>query len=94
VTGFVSPLPPAPPAEPSFGVCVCGAPIYQHGRYNTDGNIIYAGCASTGCTTYRASDGSGWPNNYGGATLDDPADLHVNTDHWVDGRVVLSGETR
>lgn len=75
-----------------FGTCKCGHRIYDHSRHTKDGNYVWAGCRTVGCvcTIYRASDGSSWPNSHQGASPDDPTDLHVNTDHWVDGEVVLT----
>jgi hypothetical protein len=75
----------------AFGTCLCGCPIYDHGRMHKDGNEVWVGCRTCGdCTTYRASDGSQWPNVYSGAVPADPTDLHINTDAWVDGQVRLS----
>lgn len=89
MTAFVAP-PIRPPADAIFWRCLCGAAIWQHGRYGKDGNQIWAGCSSTGCEKFRASDGSMWPNNHQGATLDEPADLDLDTVHWIDGRVYLT----
>jgi hypothetical protein len=89
VTQFV-----APPlrADASFHRCECGHSIYDHGRLGKDGNQLWVGCHSRNCecTTFRASDGSPWPTNNAGATLDDPQDLDLDTVHWIDGRVYLS----
>jgi hypothetical protein len=86
MTGFVAP-PVRIPADAVFYRCRCGAPIWEHGRGS---NQVWGGCSTTDCEKYRASDGSSWPNNHAGATLDAPTDLDVNTDHWIDRRVYLS----
>jgi hypothetical protein len=80
--------------DASFGACACGHPIYEHGRVNKDGNQVWSACRilDCGCLTFRASDGSLWPEIHKGATLDDPDDLDRNTDAWVDGRVMLEHE--
>jgi hypothetical protein len=91
VTEFVAPPLRIPP-DAIFYRCECGAPIWEHGRYGKDGNQIWAGSSSTGCEKFRASDGSPWPNNHQGATLDDPQDLDLDSVHWIDGQVVLSHE--
>lgn len=94
MSAFVSPVPAPEPTPDAFGMCECGHRIYDHGRYGKDGNQIWAGCKldDCDCTRFAASDGSQWPNTYGGATLDEPTDLDVNTDHWIDGQVYLTGD--
>lgn len=47
---------------PAWSICECGAPFYDHGRYNKDGGTVYAGCGYSDCDKFTASDGSGWPN--------------------------------
>lgn len=85
--------PPLKPCAPAaFGLCTCDHRIYDHGRIGKDGNQVWTGCRHCDCTTYRASDGSAWPNFHGGATPQDPTDLDVDTDAWVDGQVLLSHE--
>lgn len=75
------------------GRCRCGHPLYDHGRLGKDGNQVWVGCrACDGCEAFRDADGSAWPTDYAGATLGDPTDLDVNSDHWVDGEVVLATE--
>jgi hypothetical protein len=76
--------------DPVFWRCLCGRPIWEHGRLGKDGNQLWMGCSMTACEKYRASDGSPWPTNNAGAIPEDPTDLHVDTEHWVDGQVVLS----
>ena len=71
---------------------MCGESIYNHGRLGKDGNQLWMGCSATGCEKFRASDGSGWPIMNLGATLGEPADLGVDSVHWVGGRVRLSSE--
>jgi hypothetical protein len=92
VSAFVAPI-PEPPLG-SFGRCECAHAIYDHGRINMDGNQVWAGCKIAGCdcTSFRAVDGSAWPNSYGGATVAGPDDLDRNTDAWVDRQVVLEHE--
>lgn len=76
--------------EPAFWRCLCGRPIYEHGRLGKDGNQLWMGCAATSCEKYRASDGSGWPNLNTGAVPEEPTDLDIDTAHWVGGQVLLS----
>lgn len=77
-----------------FGTCECGHPIYEHGRSNRDGNQVWVACRirDCGCPTFRASDGSLWPEIRAGATVDDPVDLDRDTNAWVGGQVLLSHE--
>jgi hypothetical protein len=91
VSAFVAPIPEAPG---SFGRCLCGCPIYDHGRIHKDGNEVWVGCKIAGCecTQFKASDGSQWPNVYGGPVPDEPTDLDRNSDHWIDGQVYLTGD--
>lgn len=84
-------LKPDPDVDLAFWRCVCGHPIYEHGRLGKDGNQLWVGC-SCGCEKYRASDGSGWPNLNTGAVPEEPTDLDVDSEHWVGGRVYLSGD--
>ncbi len=89
MTTFVA---PPLPAHACFHRCECGHAIYDHGRLGKDGNQLWVGCHARdcGCDTFRASDGSPWPTNNAGAVPADPTDLHINTDHWIDGQVFLS----
>jgi hypothetical protein len=77
-----------------FGMCECGHPIYEHGRIQKDGNQVWVACRilDCGCTAFRASDGSLWPEVHKGATLDTPDDLDRDTDAWVGGQVLLAHE--
>lgn len=50
----------------AFGTCLCGHPIYDHGRRtlpSSGGLQEYTGCRLQGCLCdkFRASDGSAWP---------------------------------
>jgi hypothetical protein len=87
MTEFVAPPPRIPP-DAIFYRCECGAPIWDHGRGS---NQVWGG-TTNGCEKFHASDGSSWPNNHDGATLDEPTDLDLDTVHWIDGRVYLSGD--
>ena len=94
MTEFVAPIDLPGPLPGAFGACECGCPIYTHGRVNMDGNQVWKGCRVNGCdcTSFKASDGSSWPNVYASAVPGDPTDLDVNSEAWVDGEVVLSHE--
>lgn len=91
---FNAPATVPEPAPGAFGQCECGHPVYDHGRHNQDGNQVWDGCRITDChcTQFKASDGSAWPNVYAKAVPADPDDLHVNSEAWVDGEVLLAHE--
>lgn len=94
MSAFNAPADVPEPAPGAFGQCECGHRIYTHGRLGKDGNQVWVGCnvRDCGCSTYRASDGSAWPNVYAKAAPADPDDLDRNTDAWVDGQVLLEHE--
>lgn len=93
MSAFVAPVDVAAPTAGAFGTCECGCRIYDHGRIHKDGNEVWVGCNHCGdCNEFKASDGSRWPNVSTGAVPDEPADLHINTDHWIDGQVYLTGD--
>jgi hypothetical protein len=90
---FTAPSSVPEPSLGAWGTCECGCPIWTHGRHNQDGNQVWVGCRHCDdCTTFKASDGSQWPNVYSGAAPSDPTDLDRNTDHWIDGQVYLTGD--
>lgn len=89
---FTAPANVPEPSPGAFGRCECGCAIYDHGRLHKDGNEVWVGCRNCDCTTFKASDGTAWPNVYSGAVPGDPTDLHVNTEAWVDGEVLLAHE--
>ena len=74
---FTAPVTVPAPAPDAFGRCECEHPIYTHGRVNMDGNQVWDGCRLNGCecATFKASDGSHWPNVYATAVPADPTDL-------------------
>ena len=89
---FAAPSNLPEPLPGAFGRCECGCPIYTHGRINMDGNQVWKGCRDCDCASFKASDGSAWPNVYAGAAPADPTELDRDSDAWVDGQVVLSHE--
>lgn len=54
------------PMGAAFSTCACGHAIYEHGRIKPSGTPHYeyvaCGVRNCPCLTFRASDGSRWPN--------------------------------
>lgn len=93
MSAFVAPVDVPEPAPGAFGRCECSHAIYDHGRVNMDGNQVWVGCKHCDdCLTFRAADGSRWPNVSTGAVPEEPTDLDRNSEAWVDGQVLLEHE--